>query len=297
MHGEPGQGLLMVERLAVFGSPIAHSKSPVLHRTAYRLLGLDWEYGARDVVAADLPGIVSSLDDDWRGLSLTMPLKQVAYDLADTRDAIAELTGTVNTLRFVGTGGSRTTFGYNTDVTGITRALAGIDVTEAAHVHILGGGATAASAVVAAAELGAISVSVLVRSPEKSESLVALGRRAGLAVDLARFGDAGDLPRPQLVISTLPGLSEAPVIYPAEVLAQAALLDVAYDPWPSELASMWADAGRPVANGLSMLVQQALVQARIFVSNDPFQPLEGEGHVLDAMLASVGLDARGIPLA
>ncbi|MET0933311.1 MAG: shikimate dehydrogenase, partial [Mycetocola sp.] len=251
----------MVDRLAVFGSPIAHSKSPVLHRTAYRLLGLDWEYDSRDVVAADLPGIVSGLDDDWRGLSLTMPLKQVAYDLADTRDAMAELTGAVNTLRFVGSGSDRTAFGYNTDVAGITRALAAIDVTEAAHVHILGGGATASSAVVAAAELGAISVSVLARSPEKSEALVALGRRAGLTVDLARFSDVDNLPRPQLVISTLPGRSEPPLAYPAEVLSQAALLDVAYDPWPSTMASTWADAGRPVANGLSMLVQQALVQA------------------------------------
>ncbi|MET4637063.1 shikimate dehydrogenase [Mycetocola sp. 2940] len=286
----------MVDRLAVFGSPIAHSKSPVLHRTAYRLLGFDWEYDSRDVVAADLPGVVSGLGDDWRGLSLTMPLKQVAYDLADTRDAMAELTGAVNTLRFVGSGAGRTAFGYNTDVAGITRALAAIDVTEAAHVHILGGGATAASAVVAAAELGAISVSVLARSPEKSEPLIALGRRAGLTVDLARFGDAAELPRPQLVISTLPGRSASPVAYPADVLAQAALLDVAYDPWPSELATTWAGAGRPVANGLSMLVQQALVQVRIFSSNDPFQRLDREGDVLAGMLASVGLDDRGIPL-
>jgi shikimate dehydrogenase len=297
VQGEPRQGLLIVDRFAVYGSPIAHSKSPVLHRTAYRLLGLDWEYDSREVVAADLPDIVQGLDDDWRGLSLTMPLKQVAYQLADSRDTMAELTGAVNTLRFVGAGTGRTLFGYNTDVAGITRALAAIGVTEAPHVHILGGGATAASAVVAAAELGALSVSILARSPEKSESLIALGRRAGLTVDLARFGDVHGLPQPQLVVSTLPGGSPPPVPYSTSIRSGAALLDVAYDPWPSELASTWADAGGLVANGLSMLVQQALVQIRIFAFNDPFQPLKREEDVLAAMLASVGLDSRGLPLA
>ena len=286
-----------MDRLAVFGSPIAHSRSPILHRTAYRVLGFDWEYDSRDVVAADLPGIVHGLSENWRGLSLTMPLKQAAYDLADTRDAMAELTGAVNTLRFTGAGANRALFGYNTDVAGITRALAAIDVTQATHVHILGGGATAASAVVAAAELGALSVSILARSPEKSASLVTLGRRAGLTVDLARFEDAPSLPQPQLVVSTLPGGSQPPLQYPAAVLRGSALLDVAYDPWPSELATTWADAGSPVANGLSMLVQQALVQARIFAFNDPFQALEGESDVLAAMLASVGLDVQGLPLA
>ncbi|MET0480893.1 MAG: shikimate dehydrogenase [Mycetocola sp.] len=285
----------MVERLAVYGSPIAHSRSPILHRTAYHLLGFDWEYSSRDVSAADLPEVIGSLDDDWRGLSLTMPLKQAAYQLADTHDAMAELTGAVNTLRFVGSGAERALFGYNTDVVGITGALAAVGVTEAPHVHILGGGATAASAVVAAAELGALSVSVLARSPGKSESLIALGHRAGLTVDLVRFEDVGRLPQPQLVVNTLPGGSPPPLSYPVSVIAGADLLDVAYDPGPSELASRWADAGGPVANGLSMLVHQALIQIRIFAFNDPFQSLEDEENVLAAMLASVGLDTSGRP--
>lgn len=286
----------MTDRLAVFGSPIAHSKSPVLHRTAYGILGLDWEYSARDVTAAELPGIVGGRDESWRGLSLTMPLKQAAFELPDSRDAMAVLTGAVNTLRFVGSGDDRAVFGYNTDVSGITRALAAVGVTEAPHVHVLGGGATAASAVVAAAELGAISVSVLARTPEKSASLVELGRRAGVTVDIHTFEAGRDLPAPQLVVSTLPGGSRAPVAYTPSVLAESALLDVAYDPYPSELAATWADAGGTVANGLSMLVQQALIQVRIFLSNDPFQPLEREDTILAAMLASVGLDTNGIPL-
>lgn len=286
----------MPDRLAVYGSPIAHSKSPVLHRAAYRSLGFDWTYDSRDVGADDLAGVVRSLDDDWRGLSLTMPLKTAAFELADTRDAIAELTGAVNTLRFTGAGVDRTLFGYNTDVAGIVRALAAVGVTEAAHVQILGGGATAASAVVAAAELGAVNVSILTRSPEKSAALVDLGRRVGLPVGVAAFSAMSELPTPQLVVSTLPGGSAIPAAYPDAVMADCALLDVAYDPWPSALASVWATAGGTVANGLSMLVHQALLQVRIFAFNDPFQPVDDEDAVLRDMLASVGLDPSGIPI-
>lgn len=286
----------MTERLAVFGSPIGHSRSPVLHRTAYEKLGLNWEYDSREVTAPELAPIVNSMDANWRGLSLTMPLKTAAFDLADRRDAMATLTGAVNTLRFVGFGPDRALFGYNTDVAGITRALAAVGLGQAPHVHILGGGATAASAVVAAAELGALSVDILARTPEKSAGLIELGRHAGVVVTLRNFSDLTSLPDPQLVISTLPGGSNAPAAYPHSVLTTAALLDVAYDPWPSQLATIWADAGGTVANGLSMLVHQALIQVRIFLFNDPFQPLEDEDAVLSAMLISVGLDANGVPI-
>ena len=287
----------MTDRLAVFGSPIGHSKSPVLHRTAYELLGLDWEYSSREVTAPELAPIVAGMDEGWRGLSLTMPLKGAAFELAGTHDTMALLTGAVNTLRIVGSGPTRALFGYNTDVVGITRALSAVGVDQATHVHILGNGATAASAVIAAAELGALSVSVLARSPQKSASLVELGRRAGLSVTIDSFSDALHRPEPQLVISTLPGGSLAPVAYPAAVRSGSALLDVAYDPWPSQLAAEWTDAGGTVANGLSMLVHQALVQVRIFLFNDPFSAVPNEETVLSAMLASVGLDANGVPLA
>ncbi|MEO6791703.1 MAG: shikimate dehydrogenase, partial [Ornithinibacter sp.] len=66
-------------RAAVLGSPIAHSLSPVLHRAGYRELGItSWTYEAHEVRAPALAGFVAGLDEQWRGLSLTMPLKEVA---------------------------------------------------------------------------------------------------------------------------------------------------------------------------------------------------------------------------
>ena len=103
----------------MLGSPIAHSKSPALHAAAYAVLGLDWEYGLADVTTETLPGFMGSLDQSWRGLSLTMPLKRDILPLLDSVDDIATLTGAVNTVLLADDRRS----GFNTDVYGIERAL------------------------------------------------------------------------------------------------------------------------------------------------------------------------------
>ena len=73
----------MTERAAVLGSPIAHSLSPALHTAGYRALGLDeWEYTRADVAEHELVEFVAGLGPEWRGLSLTRPLKEVAFEVA-----------------------------------------------------------------------------------------------------------------------------------------------------------------------------------------------------------------------
>jgi shikimate dehydrogenase len=58
---------------------VAHSLSPTLHTAGYRATGLtEWSYAAHDVGADELASWVAPLDETWRGLSLTMPLKEVA---------------------------------------------------------------------------------------------------------------------------------------------------------------------------------------------------------------------------
>ncbi|MEQ4522402.1 shikimate dehydrogenase family protein, partial [Nocardioides kribbensis] len=69
-------------RCAVVGDPVGHSLSPVLHRAAYAALGLDWTYEAVRVASGTLPEVLAGLDDSWRGLSLTMPLKREVMALA-----------------------------------------------------------------------------------------------------------------------------------------------------------------------------------------------------------------------
>ncbi|TFC97118.1 shikimate dehydrogenase [Cryobacterium breve] len=271
-------------RLAVLGSPIGHSLSPALHRAAYSVLGLDWRYDAVRVPAGELADFLGSLGADWRGLSLTMPLKHEVQAHLDGRDRVADQTGSVNTVLFGETGGRRTLQGFNTDVTGLVRALADAGVRRAAHVTLLGAGATAASALVAAAELGAETVEVIVRNPAKAVALVALGQSLGVVVTVCAVTELADLTRvSDLVISTLPGGTVLTFDFPAELRRTALLFDVSYAPWPSALARSWAVAGGTAVSGEGMLLHQALIQVRIFLTGDPFEPLPNEDAVLETM--------------
>lgn len=270
--------------LAVLGSPIGHSRSPQLHAAAYRELGLDWSYEAVEIDESTLAEFVSSRDGSWRGLSLTMPLKVAIRPMLAEQDLVARATGAVNTVLFDRTNGLRLR-GFNTDVAGIVRALADAGLTEARRVEVLGGGATAASAVAAAAELGAEHVVVTVRSPARASGLVDVGRDLGVVVSVRSFAEwTGGA---ELVISTLPGGASSGLAVPAGLASASTLFDVAYSPWPSHLGTVWAAAGSTVVSGLAMLVHQAVVQVRIFVSGDPTVPLPDEDRVLAAMLATV----------
>jgi shikimate dehydrogenase len=280
-------------RLAVLGSPIGHSKSPALHRAAYKALALNWDYDAVDVSDDQLADFIGGLGEEWRGLSLTMPLKQSVGPLLQEVDRLGEQTGVANTV-LLEDGKVR---GFNTDVSGIVWALEAAGLESARFVHILGGGATAASALVAAAELGADRVDIYVRSLERSVWLEPLAHDLGLMVRIRAFGQADrSLDIPDLVISTLPGGVSTDALYTDSTRRRSVLLDVSYDPWPSVLASAWQAVDGRVVSGLAMLAHQALLQVRIFVSGDPLQPLEDEDAVLAAMLEAVGIDATGAAL-
>lgn len=269
-------------RLEVWGDPVAHSRSPELHAAAYRVLGLEWTYGRRRVTAESFAGELSSLDAGWRGLSLTMPLKGVAFAAAATRDRRAELTGAVNTLLLDKTGHR----GFNTDVGGIVRAMGEQGVDTVGDARIVGAGATATSALVALAELGARRIEVVARRPEAVEPLSMLGRTLGVSVTAAAFTHR--FAPVEVTIATLPGdalVDDAA----ADALADAGgpLMDVVYGHWPTVLSVAWERAGRPASSGLGMLLHQAVLQVRVFVTGDAEAPLEDEAAVLAAMRAAV----------
>jgi shikimate dehydrogenase len=272
-------------RLAVLGSPIAHSKSPALHAAAYRVLGLDWEYRAVDVTEDALGAFLGSTDAAWRGLSLTMPLKRTVLPLLDRRDDVVRLTGAANTVLLEDDG---TRSGFNTDVAGLERAFAAAGVHVVRHAVVLGGGATAGSAIAALARLGVESVVLRLRRPEAAADLVPLAEAAGVALTALPFGEPNGRIA-DAVVGTLPA-GAAVELAPGERPGEAPVyFEVAYAPWPTPRATAWQEAGGLVVPGLEMLVEQALLQVRIFVGGDTLTPLPGELDVLAAMRASVAL--------
>lgn len=287
-------------RLAVLGSPIAHSKSPAIHAAAYAALGLDWRYEAIEVDTASLGPFLDGLDARWRGLSLTMPLKRDVVPRLATRSALVDLVGGANTVRVDEHG----LHGINTDVHGIVAALRGAGLDHAETVLVLGSGATAASVLAAAADRGAARVRVLARTPANAAPLQALAARLGLGIEVLPLAGVIDDERgeqgsaafgsPELVVSTLPGGVQAP--HASERLRRdAVLFDVAYDPWPSSLATAWAEVGGRVVPGIEMLLHQAIGQIRFFLHGDESRALPDESAVLAAMRTSIGAEAPVAP--
>lgn len=282
---QPGFGVLTegARRLEVWGDPIDHSRSPALHAAAYRVLGLDWTYGRRRVDEASFAGELAGLDRTWRGLSLTMPLKTAAHRAAVRRDRRAELTGAVNTL-LLGPDGPA---GFNTDVGGIVAALADEGVQAAPTARIIGAGATATSALVALAELGAQRVEVVARRAEAVTELARLGGVLGVAVVAAPFEDDPVTSAP-LTIATLPGdASLAPRVARGLARTGGRLLDVVYGHWPTALSAAWDEVGAPASSGRGMLLHQAVRQVRIFTAGDPDVPLRDEPDVVAAMRSAL----------
>jgi shikimate dehydrogenase len=246
-----------MRRAAVLGHPIAHSLSPVLHRAAYAELGLDWSYELRECREQDLPATLA--EGRWAGLSLTMPLKRAVIPLLDE---VSELATTVRAVNTVVVSGGRTA-GCNTDVHGIVAALAEAGVTRSAAPVVLGGGATAASALAALRRMGATTVRVVARDRERAAAALSAGRELALAVEfepIEQFEVA--VKGADLLISTLPA-GAADAFAPIAGETVPAVLDVVYAPWPTALAATAGAAGATVVGGFAMLLHQAVRQVEL----------------------------------
>jgi shikimate dehydrogenase len=264
-------------KAAVLGSPIAHSLSPFLHRAAYAALGFDdWSYSLVECSSDGLAAFMAGLDDGWAGLSLTMPLKRTVLPLLQHVDPVAAGCGGANTVVFRADG----RYGYNTDVQGIVDALAEAGAPVPGSVTILGGGATACSALAAVRELGAGGATVVVRDPARAGDLLSAAARLDMRVRFRDFSELADGPS-DLLISTVP--AGAADTYAAWIrsagAAPAAVMDVVYHPWPTPLALAAASAGSVVASGFAMLLHQAAAQVELMTGKPaPVEAMRAAGE-------------------
>jgi shikimate dehydrogenase len=245
-------------RCAVLGDPVDHSLSPAIHRAAYRGLGLeDWRYDAVQVAGGGLRAFVEGLDPaEWRGLSLTMPLKREALPLLSSYDEWVATTGACNTVLLEPDG---TRHGLNTDVTGTLMVLDEHHVP----VHdavVLGGGATATSVLLALAERGMRHATLVVRNPERAADTVhaVVAHPSSPSVDLRTLEGSEELIG-DVLVSTVPTSAQTPELL-AAVAEIPLVFDVVYDPWPTPLAAAAERSGRTVLSGLDLVVAQAINQ-------------------------------------
>jgi shikimate dehydrogenase len=224
---------------------------------------LDWTYTAHQVEEHELADFVARLGRDWAGLSLTMPLKRAAIPICDHVSETARIVGGANTIVFAADG---TKHGDNTDVPGLVNALAEAGVTAVPAATVIGGGATAASAVAALAEICDGAVEAFVRSLDRAAALPALAQTLGVDLRLRLWDEIPDGLAAPLVLSTTPG-GTTDDLADAVPAGPGVLFDVAYHPWPTALAAAWDQAGGQVVSGLELLIHQAVLQVELMTGS------------------------------
>ena len=266
--------MLTVPWAAVIGSPIAHSLSPVIHRAAWERLGLagDWEYRSAEVDRGGLGAFIAGLDPQCRGLSVTMPCKQAIMQLMDVVDPLAATVGAVNTV----VPGAGVLTGFNTDVHGITTAIAEARAARglgpARSACVLGARATASSALAALGALGVTRTTVVARRFSGPGSVVAAAARMGVGIDQVLIGDtarAGAALAADIVVSTLPAGAADPLAVLVRPGGHQCLLDVVYSPRDTALRRAFEAGGAVIAEGTEMLIHQGAQQVRLMTGRDP----------------------------
>jgi shikimate dehydrogenase len=260
---------------SVLGDPIEHSLSPVIHSAAYKTLGLDWNYSKVQVAKGSLAEFLSTAPCD--GFSVTMPLKDEAASIADSRDKLVSLSGVANTLVRSADGFAA----FNTDVFGISKALESVLKKDIEVVAILGAGATAKSALMAIAQAKPFALfDIYVRDESRASDLLDLAGELELFTSVHPLGEFSNFQ--ELTVNTLP--KDASESLPVSK-QNGYLLNVNYAGADKNLVDSFKS--ERVVTGKTMLVWQALQQIRLFSGLDADQPLDGEQEVIRAMFEAL----------
>ena len=263
-----------VRRAGVVGKPVAHSLSPALHGAAYEALGLPWTYTRLEASEAELPALVAGLDDSWVGLSVTMPGKGAALELATSATDRARAVGAANTLVRRDDGWAADC----TDVDGVAGALRAAGFAAGKAGVVLGAGGTARAALAGLAEVGVTSVTVVVRDPARAEAARACAAAVGVKLEVVTWASA-DFSALVAASSVLVNTAPPDAVPPADLGGAPFLLDVIYHPWPTPLATAVAARGGHVATGLDMLLHQAFGQVEQFTGKSaPRQAMRDALH-------------------
>ena len=252
-----------MKRAFVIGHPIKHSRSPLIHRHWLDQYGIEGSYDAIEVAPGELSAFFDRIRaGEFVGGNVTLPHKEQAFALVDTRDRQTEHLGAFNTLSAMRSSKGTLLHGTNTDLYGFLANLDqrapgwddGLD-----EAIVLGAGG-AARAVAAALDLRASGpVHVLNRSVERAEALVAALRGKLEAHSLDAFADLA--PRAGLVVNTttlgmhgtrFDGLALDRL--PKTVL----VTDIVYTPLETPLLADARGLGLRTADGLGMLLHQAV---------------------------------------
>ena len=246
------------DRYAVFGHPIRHSKSPRIHALFAEQTAQAMDYRAEDVPAANFRGAVRSFfSAGGKGLNCTVPLKELAWQIADFKSDRAQRARAVNTLAIRE---DARLFGDNTDGAGLLRDLTlnlNIELC-GRRVLLLGAGGASRGVIEPLLDRQPKSLIIANRTPEKARQLasefVDLGDIRGCG-----FGELEGERFDLILNATAASLSDELPPLPDDVLAlNGCCYDLAYGNQPTAFVR-WGIERRAAqsVDGIGMLVEQA----------------------------------------
>jgi len=248
----------MSDQYAVMGNPIAHSKSPNIHRLFAEQTHQKLNY---DAMLVPEEGFVAAVAEfraqGGKGLNITVPFKQQAWDLGTERSERAELAGAINTLIFSDDGKA---YGENTDGVGLVRDLTVNHHIELAgkRILVLGAGGAVRGVLAPLLEQSPVSIVIANRTATKAQELAQVFASKGAVSGCGYDGLAGQ--RFDVVINgTAASLQGDVPPLPEDCLApQACCYDMMYSAEATAFQS-WATAhgAAKSVDGLGMLVEQA----------------------------------------
>lgn len=260
-----------MKRVALFGSPVAHSVSPAMHNACFAALRMPWQYETIDVSAAHLSGHVEKLRGlDWAGANVTVPHKVAAAGLVDELSQSARAVGAVNTI--VNTDG--TLVGHNTDVDGFIADLTahGVEVAKQPAV-ILGAGGAARAVAHALMSLDA-ALRVVCRDPEAGRKLVATRSGAGDVFAWSADGFRAAAEGAALIVNATPiGMSpddrSSPWPLDLPLPRGAFVYDLVFNPVETSLVGTARRSRLNACGGLGMLVEQGARSFELWSGSPP----------------------------
>ena len=243
----------------VIGDPIAHSKSPLIHKFWLEKLGIEADYRATQIGPNELSEYVAArrLDPNWLGCNVTMPHKLSISAHLDHLNPHARRIGAVNVvMRY-----EDELVGLNTDWQGINLALP-FEAAKGKDVVLIGAGGAGRAAMEELRMAGPKFLTLLNRDEAKARELLRHFAIEGTAGPLA----AGIPPADLLINASALGMSGFPKLeVDLSLLRRAAVvMDMVYTPLETKLLQQARDKGLRAIDGLSMLIWQAAMAFRLF---------------------------------
>jgi shikimate dehydrogenase len=260
---------------AVFGDPVEHSLSPVMHNAAYKALGMDCEYHKFRVSLDDLEGAIKGARAmGFGGLNLTIPLKEKALGIVEP-DTMAQAIGAVNTIEFSDDtiAGITGIVGHNTDGIGAVKALAasGVDI-PGSTVLILGAGGAARAVAYQLAKDGArvtIANRTLGKAQELAENVRSVGNANGTGLEeLPKLTADADI----IINTTSVGMhpdTDRTLVTADMMHTGQVIFDIVYSPLETRLLREAKKVGAVTIDGIKMLVLQGAESFRIWTGIEP----------------------------